>query len=439
MECPICIEIKKDECLIYRCNACKYISCVDCYRTYLLSSVQDPHCINCRSVIPYDIFLDKFNEKWIFNAYKKHRYDVLWDREKSLLPQTMHYLSIKNQEKVLREKQSLLYNKIKEIQLEINNLHIQSNKKNVKFNYSYSCPKDNCKGFLNNDFTCEVCISLVCKSCYVVIGDKEHECDEKMVETFNMIKKEAKPCPSCGEFISKINGCDQMFCTLCGTAFSWKTGIIEKGIIHNPHAHTFFQNNPDAQVNYLNGLNENNGCRTPIPTHVFMEVLIYCDHNLYGLLTGIHRRVSEFRAYNRTRYLTVLDNNIDNNLDIRLDYINNLKDDLKIKHDLHRRDKKIYFKKQIIQVLLYAFDIAEIIFWNFHDALVPKHSDKNNFKKLSNEEKELIIRLGEKHLNLLNEIISNTNNNLLKISSKFNYKTTYSLDPNFRAPYGIAN
>jgi hypothetical protein len=56
--------------------------------------------------------LDKFNEKWIFNAYKKHRYDVLWDREKSLLPQTMHYLSVKNQEKVLREKQSLLYNQI---------------------------------------------------------------------------------------------------------------------------------------------------------------------------------------------------------------------------------------------------------------------------------------------------------------------------------------
>ncbi len=423
MECSICIDTKKED-LFYRCNACKYTTCIDCNKTYLLSSTQDPHCINCRSVIPYDIFLDKFNEKWIFGKYKKHRYDVLWDREKSLIPQTMHHIGLKNKEKEIRKKQALLYEEIKKLEQEISNLNLTSKKSIIKFNYIYSCPKNNCKGFLNNEYMCEICESNICKDCYTIIneeGKNNHKCDPEMIETFNAIKKEAKPCPNCGEFISKINGCDQMFCTICGTGFSWKTGNIEKGIIHNPHAHTFFQNNPEAQQNYLNAVNGNNGCRNHLPTHIFLDVIRYENKELYNYLVNIHRKVSEFRAYNRVRYLAILEDNLDKNLDIRLDYVNNIKNEKKIKEDLHRRDKKIYFKKQISQIILYAFDIAEIIFWNFHDDI-----QKN---------KDEVITISEKYLNLFKEIINDTNNSLKKISTKFNYTTLYLLNKDFRAPY----
>jgi hypothetical protein len=66
--------------------------------------------------------------------------------------------------------------------------------------------------------------------------DVAHECKKEDVETAELIKKDCKPCPKCGEFIEKSSGCDQMFCISCQTPFSWITGkIVTSGPIHNPH------------------------------------------------------------------------------------------------------------------------------------------------------------------------------------------------------------
>lgn len=39
-----------------------------------------------------------------------------------------------------------------------------------------------------------------------------------------------------------VRNCDQMFCTSCHTPFSWKTGEVVKGVIHNPHYYELMQN-----------------------------------------------------------------------------------------------------------------------------------------------------------------------------------------------------
>ena len=383
MECPLCIEIF-DQQNIFICNACKYSNCIDCHKKYLLTSTQDQHCINCRSVIPYDLFLQKFNKKnWVFDNYKTHRYNVLWEREQSLFPQTVHYNSLKKQEKILTSERESLLKQIMQINIKLDNLGLKQKNKTQTFEYTYACPLENCKGFLNKDFKCDLCDSNICNKCYTEkIEDHIHECSDELVETFNAIKKEAKPCPTCGEFISKISGCDQMFCVKCATAFSWKTGLVEKGIIHNPHAHAFFQNNPNAQENYLNNINNNNQnnneCRPPIPDKYFFKSDYFHSNDTYISIISMHRRIAEFRQYNRNRILTFIQNNNDKNLDLRLRFINNEINEKMFKQVLHSRNKKLYYMKNISQTVIYAYEIAEMILWTIADLIKNDKNKKEN-------------------------------------------------------------
>ena len=88
----------------------------------------------------------------------------------------------------------------------------------------------------------EMCNMHTCPKCLVIIGPNknvEHVCNEDMVKSAELIKQETKPCPSCGTRISKISGCNQMWCTNCHVAFSWNTGTIDNGPVHNPHFYEY--------------------------------------------------------------------------------------------------------------------------------------------------------------------------------------------------------
>ena len=87
-----------------------------------------------------------------------------------------------------------------------------------------------------------------CKGCRRRDDISAHECKKEDLESVEAIRKETKPCPRCGTRIHKIDGCDQMWCPFCqdkygeGTTFSWKTGKIERGRIHNPHYIDYMHN-----------------------------------------------------------------------------------------------------------------------------------------------------------------------------------------------------
>jgi len=296
---------------------------------------------------------------------------------------------------------------------------------------------------LGENFKCALCNSDVCKQCYTVKdtikdGVKEiHECNPDMVETFNAIKKEAKPCPTCGEFISKISGCSQMFCVKCGTAFDWKTGLIEKGIIHNPHAHQFFQNNPDAREAYLNNRNNNNGdneCRTPIPGIITLQILSSIPD--FDYIRAVHRNISEFRQYRRENLLRILNQNVNNeeNLDIRKKYLNNEYNDKMFKSILHKREKYNFYLKQMYPLVLFSFEIAEVLLWEMIDTAEknkipnPLSSSVNNKILGINSKGQALIK---KNIDLLKSNAIDTQSNINNLKEDFGYTSKPTFSPSY--------
>lgn len=111
-----------------------------------------------------------------------------------------------------------------------------------------ACPAADCRGFLSTAWKCGLCNVWVCPDCHDIKKeqkDDSHKCDPGAIETAKLLAKEAKPCPKCAAQISKIDGCDQMWCTQCHTSFSWRTGQETKDgeWIHNPHYYEWMRRN----------------------------------------------------------------------------------------------------------------------------------------------------------------------------------------------------
>ena len=126
-----------------------------------------------------------------------------------------------------------LTKQIRDLDETIYELRTNGKENKEKREFILKCPLDNCNGYLNKNYICGLCDNEVCKDC-MEKKVEDHICDKEKKETVTFLKRDTKSCPKCGEYIHKINGCDQMYCISCHTAFSWRTGKIERGNVHNP-------------------------------------------------------------------------------------------------------------------------------------------------------------------------------------------------------------
>ena len=257
--CQICCnEFNKSTRTPVSCKnqECDVLACKECVRTYLSTQTGDPHCMGCKIAFDDNFIVMNLNRTWCEKDYRQHRKGILLEQQMARMPETVEAAERFNEINAIAEKNIELSNQIADLRRAIRQLEIERNRNEVrvynlnrhgnpegkeqeKRKFIMACPDDDCRGYLSTGYKCEMCKLFTCSHCLKIIGpDKNnhnHVCNEDDVKTADFIKSTTKPCPGCGERIFKIEGCDQMWCTQCHVAFSWKTGMVDNGVVHNPH------------------------------------------------------------------------------------------------------------------------------------------------------------------------------------------------------------
>ena len=288
------------------CKFCQASACSKCIEQYLLTRHEDAHCLHCRVNYTDATLFEICTKTYLQQTYFKHRQEVLINRHRAQLPLLQDAAMREKRDRErnvilgglqkdindLRAKRNevlVMYNRayvtyygqngvrtdegmrlIEDLMAQAEDLrehmrekrtlmhqvrwpgrphqeHQVEEKEEEKKKFIRRCTHDGCKGFLSTAWKCGICEWFSCSKCFVVKGkahDAEHECKKEDIDTAELIKKDCKPCPKCGEFIEKSSGCDQMFCISCQTPFSWNTGkIVTSGPIHNPHYYEWLKRN----------------------------------------------------------------------------------------------------------------------------------------------------------------------------------------------------
>jgi hypothetical protein len=364
--------------------------------------------------------------------YKARRQEISLEKERSMMPATQPYVEIalerRNAAKMEKEIQSIVIRRAMidmysdahlELEIEkvrkehswkclLNEIRIKERRLNRSQNggverahFVRKCPMEDCRGFLSIAWKCGLCNTHVCSKCHepklevipaneetkteekgeeeVARNPREHVCDPNNVETANLLKKDSKPCPKCACIIFKISGCDQMFCTQCHTAFSWRTGAIETKVIHNPHYYQYLRDQSATGEIPRNPLD--NPCADILPDgQVFTpEMMRYIDMKLRKLPVFFMEDTSVPHAYkiqDIIRNEMLICNHIsayhlnehagvNTNLDLRIKYMMHVISEDVYKQQLLIREKKEEKTREFEMIFQTYVTAARDIILNF--------------------------------------------------------------------------
>ena len=251
MDCTICTEkfnvsTRKPVC----CPQCDIKICRECVTTYMLDSdSHQDHCMNCKKPWSRKFFASQMTKVFMNREYKRRREEAVFDLQKARLEATIPYVECKKRRKTLQNQLSEQWRKLDEIhreirdtnsKIEVENRFFYGREGNTEENKKRStsrghCIKESCNGLVDQTWKCSTCETPVCNRC-MKKREEGHICNEQDVQSMQLIRSDTKPCPKCGVRIHLIEGCNQMWCTSCNTAFNWRTmQLIRGGFFHNPH------------------------------------------------------------------------------------------------------------------------------------------------------------------------------------------------------------
>ena len=457
-DCQICCEtFNKTTRSRIECGHCDLEVCKKCVRYYLLGTTSGAHCMGCKNAWERDFTQKSLNKSFYNGDYKNRRKDLLFEGEKARFPETMpaveNYKNIQTWQKEEKDMQIAIDQMREQLwELERNKRKINNNIRRAKTGevleekkqaaqFIRKCPADGCEGFLSSAWKCGVCNIWACPHCFAAKGfDKnaEHTCNPDDVASAELIKKETKPCPACGTRIFKISGCDQMWCTACHIAFSWRTGMRVNGVIHNPHFYAFQREggaaviqNPGAQI--CGGLPTyyqiRDRKRALYHNKVFRKWIDNALSNMKGdewkrytypnqkLLAGLENNIQNIhRGANHFQY-TILDRfrqhcqQAQDNKELRIKFICGEMTEQNMKTQLLKRDTQ-YNKRQ---ALLHVYELMGAIYTetviDIHNAMLEFVRDNTNFTDIGVENAETSLL----QVSRVQKVMKRIHTNIMKV------------------------
>jgi hypothetical protein len=357
VECQVCVS-SCTPLQMAECGFCDFAACKVCVKRYLLSSSDDANCMSCKRLWSNEVLCAKLGKTFMAGEWKAHREDVLYDREVSMLAETQPYVTqeLKRRENVvllasmLKERQSLK-RKLAEVDRTIH--QVRSNVRppvdaEERAEFVHQCGSEGCGGFLSTSWKCRKCEGWTCGECGAFKGqDPEgHVCREQDRASMDAIKRDSRRCVGCGIYVHKISGCNQMYCTVCHTAWDYRTGRKVNGTIHNPH---YIEMQRHLQ---LLGRDVNDVPCGGIPSVGELKIAFRSDGDMYLQLGGFMRVVLHIQHVELHRYPDREDINDNRDLRVKL-HLGEIERD-EMKRTIQQREKK-NLKNRDIHMILQMF------------------------------------------------------------------------------------
>ena len=427
-----CENLNKSSRKLIQCNYCKKGSCLTCAKTYISTELGDPHCMFCKVAWNYNFIKNTFPSAWLSKDYRHIREKILFDMEIAKIPETQELCKPMSEKKSLIKDKQDCQNNLKTLKMELENKksayeicnqdiwlststdvvekekleseshdlfqqkssidreieaviertklidqkidilqdrleHFNPEPSTAKYTQRFKCPISKCRGYVDASFKCGICREKICSECREV-SLVDHKCDVTILQNIKLLKEDSKPCPNCASLIFKISGCDQMWCIVCKTGFSWDSGNIET-FMHNPHYFDWvFRQNEGNDVDAVRMNHEDLVCN---------DEKFTSTNNSFQIIRRIREKVTD--AQKREIIMNIVRLNIhimeiempisiplhernnpkDPNQDIRLQFLMNEIDEDSFRNILQKREKERIRKHEFRQIYETYVDVTD--------------------------------------------------------------------------------
>jgi hypothetical protein len=268
-DCNICCETfnKSNRKDIGCSEKCGVGACRDCVQKYILSNApHEPSCMGCKTVWPTKFLEETMTKKFMTKEISEITNQRLFEQQQMHFPAAQHAIVFSRVEKVyiaankeyrvaMRELRAHLksenvmiltpgvmmknhFKRAEELRAKVEPFMVKADAAELEWRalrvggptvkkegaqFVKGCCRADCRGFLNRAWNCGVCDLASCSKCHEA-KDEDHECNPDNVATVELLAVDTKRCPKCACNITKIEGCDHMWCTNCNTGFSWRSG-----------------------------------------------------------------------------------------------------------------------------------------------------------------------------------------------------------------------